>query len=80
MLGTEFACLILMHILFVLIVEFSLRLVDGIGDSHGLLEILNNAGEWQGVCSDTWDDNDATVACRQLGYQQFINNSYGNML
>ena len=43
------------------------RLVEG---TPGLIEVLHNE-EWRGVCDDYWDDADADVACRQLGFLGF---------
>ena len=48
-------------------VDGEVRLQDGTQPSNGRVEVCQN-GIWGSVCSDKWDDRDASVVCRQLGY------------
>ena len=43
------------------------RLVDGDHLGKGRVEVLHN-DEWRSVCDKGWDDVDADVVCRQLGF------------
>ncbi|XP_071142954.1 scavenger receptor cysteine-rich domain-containing protein DMBT1-like [Mytilus edulis] len=45
----------------------SLRLTAGYAANAGRLEIFHN-GEWGTVCDNHFDNIDATVACKELGY------------
>ena len=44
-----------------------IRLNGGQSQAEGIVEICFG-GVWGTICDDGWDDSDARVACRQLGY------------
>ncbi|CAC5424574.1 DMBT1 [Mytilus coruscus] len=44
-----------------------LRIADGYAKNQGRLEVSHN-GEWGTVCDNNFEDIDAEVACKQLGY------------
>ena len=39
--------------------------------NYGRVEIFFN-GTWGGLCGNTWDMNDATVVCHQLGFTSAV--------
>ena len=52
----------------------NLRLVGGRSSNEGRVEICIN-GLWGTVCHGGWDNNDATVVCRQLGFPVGVSGS-----
>ena len=49
--------------------------MNGQSKFEGHVEVCDN-GEWRTVCSDMWDEREATVVCRQFGFAGNINGKY----
>ena len=78
---TDVCCLFIIYFVVVVVVvvvvvaanflrtctEGDIRLQGGPSATSGRVELCVN-GNWGTICDDGWDNNDANVACRQLGF------------
>ena len=51
-------------------VEGGLRLQGSSVVGTGMVEVCRNE-IWETVCDDSWDDADASVVCKQLGFSRY---------
>ena len=44
--------------------------MGGVKESEGRVEVCRG-GSWGTICSDFWDNEDASVVCSELGYSPY---------
>ena len=63
--------MLMMMMKLMLMTTGEIRLVGGVSASEGRVEV-NVEGTWVSVCDNGWDDDNAAVVCRQLGYNTYV--------
>ncbi|KAK6621916.1 hypothetical protein RUM44_001723 [Polyplax serrata] len=58
--------------------EGIIRLVNGRGPFEGNVEI-HHMGKWGSICDDEWDEKEANIVCRYLGYEKAIKPTHDSM-
>ena len=55
--------------------EVDVRLIGTIGDTTGVVEYFDGSN-WLTICPTEWDDIDAGVVCRSLGFEGGTSTTY----
>ena len=55
--------------------DVDVRLIGTIGDTTGVVEYYDGSN-WLTICPTEWDDNDAGVVCRSLGFEGGTSTTY----
>ncbi|ELT96324.1 hypothetical protein CAPTEDRAFT_97722 [Capitella teleta] len=51
------------------LLDSEVKVFHGRSANEGLVMVRPPRGQWGTVCDDGWDDADATVVCRELGFR-----------
>ena len=60
-------CMVIAMIIIAVCEENAIQLVGGQNKFEGLVEVCQD-GQWKTVCNPGWDNKEARVVCRQLGF------------